>query len=208
MKPAAFVFGQCRVPDGKQGPWRLDTFELSEDEVRLHNLRAAVRGKGYLVCPAGTYRRLWHRERGVVMSNTPMELRTNRDAFEDATGDVLIAGLGMGMLLEAVLSKADVRSVTVVENDDNIMAMVGPHFASDDRVRLVRADIHEWEPSAGQRWDYGWFDIWDDICADNAVSMRRLARRFGPRCTRIGMWSAFDVAPALQRRLTAQRSAA
>lgn len=52
---------------------------------------------------AGKYLRLEQISTGyVVMSNTPMECATNKIAYEMANGSVLMAGLGMGMILEAI----------------------------------------------------------------------------------------------------------
>lgn len=182
--------GGCTVPDGERGDWSIKTFTLTEDDVRMANLRANLRSR-VMYCPAGTYRKLVHKRRGVVMSNTPMEILTNREAFNAATGRVLINGLGMGMLLEAILSKPCVTYVRVVEIDPDVIALVGPHFASDPRVEIIQADALSYKPAKGERFDYAWHDIWDDICSDNLEQMRVLARRYNKRvATRgQGFWS-------------------
>lgn len=87
-----FELGTCTVPDGRKGPWTIDTFTISEEEARLQNLRCLMGGNAIMRVNAGTYRRLRHKTRGVVMSNTPMEIITNREAFRAATGRVLING--------------------------------------------------------------------------------------------------------------------
>ena len=71
------------------------------------------------------------------MSTTPFEQRTNRTAFYDATGRVLINGLGLGMLLAAILRKPDVKRVRVIEHDADVIALVGPTFATDERVKSL-----------------------------------------------------------------------
>ncbi|MDR8350775.1 hypothetical protein FPK35_22890, partial [Acinetobacter baumannii] len=89
--------------------------------------------------PAGEYRRLSYNS-DVVMSNTPMEIRTCMDFIERATGHVLINGLGLGMVLNAVLMKADVTHVTVIEKEQDVINLVAASFADDKRVEIICAD--------------------------------------------------------------------
>ncbi|MCV5648158.1 hypothetical protein OFN55_36090, partial [Escherichia coli] len=86
--------------------------------------------------PPGRYRRLsngWD----VVMSNTPMEIRTCQDFIERATGRVLINGLGLGMVLHAILQKDDVTHVTVIEKEQDVINLVAASFATDLRVEII-----------------------------------------------------------------------
>jgi hypothetical protein len=183
-----FVLGTCTVPDGKKGPWQIDTFVVTEDEIALHNLRCAINRERYARMESGTFRRL-KRGSTIVMTNTPMEVRTNREAFRMATGRVLINGLGLGMLLEGVLSKKEVTHVRVVEISQDLIDLVGPHFASDPRVEIICADAAEYKAPKGERFNYVWHDIWDYICSDNLSEMTRLARRYARRSDYQGFWA-------------------
>ena len=135
MNTPLFNLGTSTVPCGQRGDWTLEEFSVSESEAALHNISTLQPGRAHGRIRPGLYKRLAHRSRGVVMSNTPMEILTNREAYSQAKGAVLINGLGMGMLLEAVLAKPEVESVRVVEIDADVIALVGPHFAADPRVR-------------------------------------------------------------------------
>jgi spermidine synthase len=121
------------------------------------------------------------RGRTVVMSNTPMEIRTNRAIIHNATGDVLINGLGIGMVLKAVLAKPDVRSVRVIEKHPEVIELVAPTYAPDPRVEIIQADCFDYEPPKGMRFNAVWHDIWDYICGDNLPEMHKLHRRYGRR---------------------------
>lgn len=68
-------------------------FNLEHFEVRNGDIRAILSG----VNP-GNYVRLMHRGE-VVMSDTYMEKRTNSGFCANAYGDVLIGGLGIGMII-------------------------------------------------------------------------------------------------------------
>lgn len=192
MEKKEFKLGTCTVPDGEKGDWRISTFSLTDEQIGLSNLRAIRNGTPELVVRPGTYRRLTHKSRGVVMSNTPMEILTCRDAYWAAKGHVLVSGLGMGMLLEGLLSKNDVASITVLEIEQDVIDLVAPHFANEPRLTVIQADAHEFVPPTGTKYDYAWHDIWDNISADNLPDMAKLTRRYARFMTKPGMqgvWS-------------------
>lgn len=184
-----FEFGTVSVPNGKRGPWSIDTFTLTEQDVLLDNLRALRDGAPELVCDAGTYKRLHHKERGCIMSNTPMEVLTAREAYDNATGCVLVNGLGLGMVLEGMLSKKDVTYVRVIELDSDVIRLVKPTFAKDHRVEIICADAHEYTPERGETFDYVWHDIWDTISQWNIPSMSKLVKKYSRIATAQGVWS-------------------
>lgn len=184
-----FKFGTVTVPDGKRGDWEISTFTLTDSDVLMDNLRAMRDGNYEMVCYPGTYRRLTHKKRGCIMSNTSMEIITAREVYDDATGRVLINGLGLGMVLEGVLSKPDVTFVRVIEFDADVIALVAPHFANDPRVEIVHADAYEYKPAKGETFDYVWHDIWDEISADNLPLMAKLCRKYGHKAAKQGVWS-------------------
>lgn len=190
MTTLLFNLGTSTVPCGQRGDWTLEEFSVSESEAALHNISTLQPGRAHGRIRPGRYKRLFHRSRGVVMSNTPMEILTNREAYSQAKGAVLINGLGMGMLLEAVLTKPEVESVRVVEIDADVIALVGPHFAHDPRVHIIHADAFSYRPEKGARFDFVWHDIWDDICAENLEAMKSLVRKYRkPISSKQGVWS-------------------
>lgn len=84
--------------------WKLQKFEISSD-----NIRARFDG----ITP-GKYIRLLHNGE-CVMSDTNMEKRTNSDFCINAHGDIIIGGLGIGMIIMAIQDKSEVNSITVIE---------------------------------------------------------------------------------------------
>jgi hypothetical protein len=184
-----FKFGTVTVPDGTRGAWTVDTMTLTDDDVMFSNLRAARDGNHYMICPPGTYKRLKHKARGCVMSNTRMEIRTAMDAYIHAHGRVLINGLGLGMVLEGILSKDAVTHVKVVEIEQDVLDLVGPHFTKDPRVVIVQGDAYTYKPAKDEKYDYVWHDIWDDINSDNLALMGKLTRKWAQRAAAQGVWS-------------------
>lgn len=174
------------VPEGTSGAWSVKKFTVSEDAARLENLRASF-GSGRHIRP-GAYTML---KRGgvVVMSDTPAEKRDHMGFVRVAKGRVLINGLGLGMVLGAVLAKSEVESVTVVEKSADVIALVAATYAGDDRLTIINEDAYEFEPPKGIRYDAVWHDIWDNIDIDNLPEMARLHRKYGRIADWQGSWS-------------------
>lgn len=178
------------VPEGTDGVWSVSKFTVSKKDADFENMRASFSfsSGGQHILP-GTYTQL---KRGgtLVMSDTPSEIRDHMSPINRATGEVLIAGLGLGMVVKACLKKPEVTRVTVVELAPEVIHLVGDHMKGihGDRLNVVQADIFKWEPPKGVRWDVAWFDIWDDICMDNLDEMATLNRRFGRRVAWKGCW--------------------
>jgi hypothetical protein len=182
----ASLIEQVTVPEGARGPWRIERFEISEREARFGNLRALVSGRGSI--EPGSYTKLTHERRGIVMSDTPDEMRDHYEAVIQAKGHVLINGLGIGMVLAAVLKRREVTKATVVEIDQHIIDLAGPHYLKDKRVEIVCADAFKYQPPAGIRYGCVWHDIWDELCGDNLPEMTKLKRKYGRRADWQGCW--------------------
>ncbi len=174
------------VPDGKEGDWSVETFTVSEQESMFTRMRAIQHPEGF-VAP-GSYKRL---KRGgvVVMSNTQMEVSTNQPIIRNATGNVLINGLGLGMVLTAILERNDIRSVTIIENAPEVIKLVGSHFEKDRRVKVILCDAFEFKPPKSSKYDAVWHDIWDYMCEDHLSEMTRLKRKYVRKCEWQGCWS-------------------
>jgi len=167
------------VPEGRVGPWSVRRFTV--DRLPCQPTRRFV--------PFGTYTMLKHDTRGVVMSDTPDERRDHAPFVARAAGHVLVNGLGLGMCVAAVLAKPGVESVTVVEADADVIALVGPHYAGDPRLAIVHADAYAYAPPSRARYDAVWHDVWDAICTDNLRQMARLHRKYGRRASWQGSWA-------------------
>lgn len=165
--------------------WHIETFTVSEEDAKISMMRATFSfSSSRRYVPPGTYRRLI-RNGQVIMSDTPDELRDLREFRRQATGRVLINGLGLGCAVEVALAKLDVISIDVIEIDPAVIELV--QFG-DDRVKIICADAYKWQAAHNERWNTVWHDIWDDICADNLPEMTRLHRKYGRRCDWQGSW--------------------
>lgn len=114
------------VPPGISGTVEVRRFEITEQQAA----RSFLRGRGRGV-PAGTYTGLY-RNGSLWMSDTPDEKRDHLPILnavrEHAAERVLVNGLGLGMVVAALLATESVRHVDVVDTDPDVIALVGPHY--------------------------------------------------------------------------------
>ena len=179
-----FAKYRSRVPDGRSGPWQVKRFTI---EYGLELLRAVRDGRG---CAPGEYTKLCHDQRGVVMSDTDAEISDFAGFVADARGRVLVAGLGLGVVTQALLDMAAVSHVTVLEIDRDVIKLVKPTLACD-RLTVIRADARKWQPK--EKFDSAWLDIWDEICGDNADEIRSMKAHYRKSAKRVVAWCEREV---------------
>lgn len=195
------------IPEGTEGSYTVEKFTVSEPEASFENTRAMFSfGCGGANIRPGTYTRLLRGNKSsircvTVMSDTPDEIRDHLGPIMNAKGTVLIAGLGIGMVAAACLNKPEVDKVTVIELCPEVIHLVGDHLKGihGDRLEIIQADIMQWKPPKGARYDVAWFDIWDDICTDNLEQMATLNRRFARRTDWKGCWKEEELKYHKQR---------
>jgi hypothetical protein len=161
--------------DGRRGAasigrWRVD------DAAAAHALYAQRRwspdAEGHPL-PAGDYTVLAIGG-AYSMCDAPFTLRNYVPFVEAARGDILLTGLGLGCLVQGLLARPAVRSVTVLEIEAGVLDLVGPSVR-DARVETIHADALSWRPAGGGRFDAAMLDIDDD-----ARLVARLALHHAP----------------------------
>lgn len=168
--------------DGKRGRIKIERFEVSEEDAKFTRLREAHGNPGDDV-GAGTYVML--RVNGsIMMSNTPTEYRESIVAIRYAYGQMLIGGLGLGIILHPILESKEVEHVTVIELDQDVIDLVQPSlqkWVDAGRLEIICADLREWVPKRGTRYQCVWIDIWPNVCSDWLPEVRALKRKFRRR---------------------------
>src|SRR5579862_537062 len=95
-------------------------------------LRAAMHGQEL---SHGKYTRLIV-DGTLWMTDADYEWRTNLEAVDKMKGDVLLAGLGIGFIVCPALSDPGVSSVTVIENNADVVALIVPHL-NGSKLKIV-----------------------------------------------------------------------
>ena len=124
------------IPEGQIGDWKVETFEVTKKDATFFNLRQAINARGREIEP-GIYTKLTHYG-SVIMSDTPSEKRDHMHFLMDAKGDILITGLGLGWMVEALFSKKEVNSITIIEKSQDVINLVGKHLMKNTRRKSIR----------------------------------------------------------------------
>ena len=181
----------------EKGEAKLDYVTVSKELARFENMKNAWTPGGtiYDVEP-GTYARLIVGDT-LLMTDTPMERRTNTAFLRRANGRVLVAGLGLGMVLHGILAKPEVTHATVLEISQDVIDLIAPSLEKyRKRLTLIHAAALAWKLPKGETWDTIYFDIWPTVTEDNLEDVARLSRRFARRLNRanpsawMGAWMA------------------
>ncbi|MEK6828910.1 MAG: HNH endonuclease [Nanoarchaeota archaeon] len=154
--------------------------ELAQEEIdSLKNEPRAI-GHRFIehFVPGKQHVILFKKDEGVMMSTHPSETITNQDFINQAFGDVLIFGLGLGMIVFPLLMDDDIKSITIVEYDAGVIDMVGKILLEHDynkKVKIIQGDAFSFHESlTDERFDTIYFDIWRQITADSINEMELL----------------------------------
>jgi len=172
---------------GKAGNADISFYRVTETGAAVHTMSQAASGRPEMAIKPGIYSML-KVDGELMMTDTPHEIRTNLDLIENARGDVLIAGLGLGMVLVPLLLNRKVKSVTVIEKSKGVIKLVKPRIqkwrdhqgiigAKPAPLYIINADIFEWDPGE-LSWDTIYFDIWPTIGMKNLEGGNKLKRKF------------------------------
>lgn len=147
----------------------------------LERLRGRIEG---MPLEANTYTRLlingclW-------MSDAEFECRIYQDIIREAKGNVLIAGLGIGLILPPLLAKKTVATLTVLEINQDVIDCVKPHFNSP-KLTITQADCNTWLVPKRQ-FDMIFVDIWPNVPnEDQRREIQGLRKRYRPGLKRGG----------------------
>ena len=189
------------IPEGRSGDFVVEHYEVTEHQARMEALRWAFTGNGSYSQKAGKYAVLkyvpvnssqWSQR--ILMSDTPMEMESMESMLRYAKGRVLVGGLGLGVVCLNLIAKQEVTEVLVVELERNVIQLVYPHlkkFDTQSKITVINGDILNFQPVKGLKFDTIWFDIWDNICADNLEDMNKLHRRFRSRLVQGGYMNSW-----------------
>ena len=144
--------------------WEGNIGEIYKNEIQI--------GKEYLF--------LYHKGlEKTMMSNHESETITNQKFIDSAKGDVLIFGLGLGLIVFPLLKEIGIRRILIVELDEGLIDMISPIIRFQDssrKVEIVKGDCFSWETP--EKFDTIYFDIWEIIDEKAYSEMEILEKRY------------------------------
>ncbi len=173
--------------------YSISRISLSEEQVRHEQIRGSMGGNYWLFAGLKSnfeYVRLVKNGEGIMMSDTPMERRTNQSFLNTANGDVLIFGLGLGLIILPLLNDEDIKSVTVVELHQELIDTVSPilnQFDEQNKLTVIQGDCFEYHTQIPKekKYDCIYGDIWIDINTENYEEMKDLTKKYKNKLNRL-----------------------
>ena len=176
------------LPKGRSGDWSIEKFAV----------RSSRQGDDRPACfrsRSGFYTRL-KKGNEVFMTDLYDEWWTQRLAIEQSLergGEVLVTGLGLGLVVTSMLEPpaSRVERVIVIERSSDVIRLVAHVLEKsyNDRVEVINADAFQWLPQPGRRFSVVWHDIWPNPHAQGVMAQSAvLERRYAPFCDWQGSW--------------------
>jgi hypothetical protein len=161
----------------ESGDVKIIRYTWTESDDPIYNLRAHRDGHGFMAMYPGAYVKMIVGKE-LMMSDTVMERLTNHDFIHNAKGNVLIAGLGLGMVLRNIIDRPTISKITVVELSPDVIKLVAPKF-KNPKLEIIEGNIFEFKTQ--EKFDSIYFDIWPGISQDNLEDIRALHHKFKSR---------------------------
>jgi len=118
------------------------------------------------------------KEEDLWMSDIPQEIYDHLDAIKQLKGNVLVGGLGLGLVVKLLEKEKRVKSITVVELERDIIDMVWPCLMTY-KSKVVHADLYDFLKHTKEKFDTAFFDIWasdgEHTLVDHVIPLRKLA---------------------------------
>ena len=102
------------------------------------------------------------------MTVEPQEIESFKAFIDEAKGNILLGGCGLGYVAYMLSLKDDVESITIVELNNDIVEMFNKHilpqFENKQKITVVQADAIEYIKNNDlSKYNYINIDIWRDI---------------------------------------------
>lgn len=105
----------------------------------------------------------------IWMTVTPNEIETMKEAVDQAFGNVLAFGLGLGYYAYMISEKEHVESITVVESNEDVIHLfkqyILPQFNNAGKINIIKADAFEFARKylPEGNYDFVFTDLWHDV---------------------------------------------
>jgi predicted methyltransferase len=101
----------------------------------------------------------------IWMSITPNEIETMKDPIAKANGNIVTFGLGLGYFAYMTSLKNDVKSITIIDNNQNLIDLfktkILPQFKYQEKIKIINADAINFLTSSNMsKFDYAFIDLW------------------------------------------------
>jgi hypothetical protein len=189
------------LPPSRVGKYAIQKFEVDRQSAIGFNAKHIAGGQRERCVLPGSYTKLVRidqefvdlstgkiRQDGIIwMSDTTAERNDHQDVYDACKrlgGRVLIHGLGLGVITNAVCALPNVEHVEVWELEESVIKLCGDFYREKygPKLTIVHGDVFNHRPAKGERWSVVWHDIWPTLGSKHLKPMQQLCARFRTRC--------------------------
>ncbi len=161
-------------------------FEVTNTDARWFNLRHCSNPISFI--SPGKYVKLIIAGE-LVMSDTPYEMNTNQKFVDKAHGNVLIGGLGIGLLTKNLIPKienGEIKHISIWEKNINLInlwKMAEQYLPVHDKISVFNYDVFDYQKARSQLkgvFDSVYIDIWAGLDENAYTQMKHFRRAFRP----------------------------
>lgn len=119
----------------------------------------------------------------LIMTSTEFELLTNKPFLDVSFGDILIFGLGLGMIIYPLLEDSSINSITVIEKEQELINYIGDKIKTKDinnKVSFVLGDVYGYHEvmSKDKKYDVIFFDYWHKLTMTNVDELENIKNNY------------------------------
>ena len=115
----------------------------------------------------------------VMMTNNEFEMSSNQKFIDNSKGDVIIFGLGIGLIVYPLLQDDDIKSITIIEIDKELIDQTSYLLLESDtksKLSIINQNAFQYEDN--KKYDTIYFDIWPLINKEAFKEMKILSEKF------------------------------
>lgn len=135
--------------------WKNFKVNLKENTIGNYSIKK-IKEEETEINPKGTYTNLLKNDIS-IMEDFMYTVFLNNPCFKNSYGDVLLIGLGIGLNLTGLLQKDNIKNITVIEKEKDIIDLVSPNFKSE-KIKYINEDVFDYTPN--KKFNYIWHDIY------------------------------------------------
>ncbi len=128
------------------------------------------------------------------------------ESIEEAKGDVLVIGLGIGYYSFMVSLKNSVSSITIIEKDKNAINLFNkyilPSFKNKDKIKIINEDAYKYfDKNKSLKYDYCFFDIYHNVGDGEELYLMMKARESRYPNIKFSYWIEKSILAMLRRQI-------
>ena len=95
-----------------------------------------------------------------LMVDDPLHWLGMKELASKCTGNVLVGGLGMGLILYHLLENKSVQSITIIEIDSELTSFIQPYLPKDRKIKVVHANYFNYVTKTLDMYNSAVIDLW------------------------------------------------